>query len=776
MVGDYNVTETVHLPFNTFTSNDPSESATITDLVAGDIKIHADGAVAERTSASGVTISVDFDGITGNHIAHIDLSDNTDAGFYAVGSTFQVRIEGTTVDAGTINAWIGTFSIGRTLRPTVDGRTLDITATGGAGIDWGNVENSGATVDLSATSIDLCDEVTLTDTATDVSNQVTADMTAISGDTTAANNLESQYDETGLSGDTFPATQAQIGSLSVGTASISTTSSSFEKTGAEPETNDYTDTATLNGTYHIVEDDSTATDVYYQFLVGGNGVPVAFSWDGYAQSQGDSYTVWAYNYTTPGYEQIGSLTALAGTTQIHRDWDLTTAHVGAGADSGKVRCRFLSADGTAIATDRILCSYAVVSQSVGYANGAIWIDTENGEGGIIDFTNGVADNPVDNIADAITLAGSIGLNRFHVAQGSSITFAATMDNYEFMGVDYTIDFSDEQVDNTVIQGANISGVATGNGGSLLLLSCQFAGATTLPEVAAIDCAMAATVTLAETGDYIFERCFSAIAGSGAPILDVGAAIGNQNINFRHYSGGLDLRNMQAGDTMSYEGMGQLIVTANCIGGAISIRGLFSLTDNGSATITQDARYNVSQATGSVTGAVGSVTGAVGSVAGNVDGSTGSVTGAVGSVAGNVDGDVSGDLLGDVQGNVDGSVGSVTGAVGSVSGSVGSVAGNVDGNVDGTIEELAAQAKADVNAEVLDVMNVDTHAEPGQEAPTSTTTLVDKIGYIYKFLRNKVTQTATETKVYNDAGSTVDQKRTVSDDATVATTEEWEAGP
>jgi hypothetical protein len=110
--GDYNTTQTVHIPFNTFTSDDPSASVTVTNLVAGDIKIHKDGAVAERTSANGVTVSIDFDTITGNHMVNIDLSDNTHAGFYSAGSHYQVRLEGITVDAATLNVWIGTFSIG----------------------------------------------------------------------------------------------------------------------------------------------------------------------------------------------------------------------------------------------------------------------------------------------------------------------------------------------------------------------------------------------------------------------------------------------------------------------------------------------------------------------------------------------------------------------------------------------------------------------------------------------------------------------------------------
>ena len=45
------------------------------------------------------------------------------------------------------------------LAPTTAGRTLDVTATGAAGIDWGNVENQTTAVELSATITNLVNSV-----------------------------------------------------------------------------------------------------------------------------------------------------------------------------------------------------------------------------------------------------------------------------------------------------------------------------------------------------------------------------------------------------------------------------------------------------------------------------------------------------------------------------------------------------------------------------------------------------------------------------------------
>jgi len=129
--GDYDLTETVRIPFNTFDSNDPSASVTVTDLVAGDIKVYGEGVIGTPT---GITVSLNVS-VTGNHFAIIDLTDTNDAGFYAVGSRYAVRMEGVTIDGATVNAWIGAFSIGCTLRPATAGRTLTVSANGEGNAD-----------------------------------------------------------------------------------------------------------------------------------------------------------------------------------------------------------------------------------------------------------------------------------------------------------------------------------------------------------------------------------------------------------------------------------------------------------------------------------------------------------------------------------------------------------------------------------------------------------------------------------------------------------------
>ena len=93
----------------------------------------------------------------------------------------------------------------------------------------------------------------------------------------------------------------------------------------------------------------------------------------------------------------------------------------------------------------------------------------------------------------------------------------------------------------------------------------------------------------------------------------------------------------------------------------------------------------------------------------------------------------------------------------------------DGTVVGTfsIEHRHATNAATVNAEMLDVMNVDIFAQAGQETPPTSQTLAGALMYLYKFLVNRRNQTGTTFQVFNSNAVTIDHKAAVSDNGTVA---------
>lgn len=99
---------------------------------------------------------------------------------------------------------------------------------------------------------------------------------------------------------------------------------------------------------------------------------------------------------------------------------------------------------------------------------------------------------------------------------------------------------------------------------------------------------------------------------------------------------------------------------------------------------------------------------------------------------------------------------------------------IDGvNVSGmTSGDLTAAMKASVNAEVLDVLSVDTFGEPSG-VPGATLTLREKIGWLFMALRNKITVTATKKTFYDDSDA-AEWEKDLSDDATTYTESEGNA--
>lgn len=75
----------------------------------------------------------------------------------AAGDPWSTALPGA-YGAGTAGLIVGTnldTTVSSRLAPTTAGRTLDVTATGAAGVDWANVEGQSTAVNLSATNIDV---------------------------------------------------------------------------------------------------------------------------------------------------------------------------------------------------------------------------------------------------------------------------------------------------------------------------------------------------------------------------------------------------------------------------------------------------------------------------------------------------------------------------------------------------------------------------------------------------------------------------------------------
>ena len=128
-------------------------------------------------------------------------------------------------------------------------------------------------------------------------------------------------------------------------------------------------------------------------------------------------TVQAYNGST--WDTRATITGTAH-GQRHARHSALAHHTGTGTDAGKVYIRFTS---TGQSCDR--CSYrrvagagVSVGLTTGYADGAVWVKARHG--GTTPYINGTADNPCP-WANALTVAAAIGLTRFRIVNGETVT-------------------------------------------------------------------------------------------------------------------------------------------------------------------------------------------------------------------------------------------------------------------------------------------------------------------------------------------------------------------
>ena len=341
----------------------------------------------------------------------------------------------------------------------------------------------------------------------------------------------------------------------------------------------FTATQAEDGIVHEVADSGGNTDFEYTVTLAANQSVTNVTWRGYIQSNGDSVQIQFFDYNTSAFVTEATINGTNGTTLIDLTFNAISAYTGTGANLGEVRLRFLSTTSTNIATDRLRFVFSSNFQSVGYADGAIWVDTNNGTAGTAPFINGVGDLAVLTFADMLSLSSSVGLERFKVINASSLTLTGDSTSYAFIGETWFLALGGQKITSMSVTGANISGTGTDGGGARPIFQDCVLSTTTLPPCIVTDSGLSATVTAGAIGDYSFKSCVSAVTGLGTPVFDFGALLGNINLNMRHYSGGIEIQNMgQVGtDKASIEGDGQLVINANCVGGEIVLRGDWTLT-------------------------------------------------------------------------------------------------------------------------------------------------------------------------------------------------------
>lgn len=148
-LGDFDTSAVI---YGKFVTTSASTAAPTTLSGSAVLSVYKDNSTTQSTA--GVTLTVDFDSVTGfNHYAVDTSADGT---FYSAGSFYDIVVTtGTVGGTSAVGYCVGSFTLRKTsaLKPTTAGRALDVSAGGEAGLDWANIGSPTTTNSLTGTSM-----------------------------------------------------------------------------------------------------------------------------------------------------------------------------------------------------------------------------------------------------------------------------------------------------------------------------------------------------------------------------------------------------------------------------------------------------------------------------------------------------------------------------------------------------------------------------------------------------------------------------------------------
>ncbi len=224
--------------------------------------------------------------------------------------------------------------------------------------------------------------------------------------------------------------------------------------------------------------------------------------------------------------------------------------------------------------------------------GKITIDTVGGSAGTT-FPIGTEESPVNNLADAQTIANSTGIRVLFFK--SAYTFLATdnIDEYTIRGegpsltvITLTAGVSSER---TQFENCELTGDV---GGAINVINCHCEDITNvgsaLYETEFRRCLLepGTVFQLSSTPglrNIHIRDCDSGSPGDTPVILDYNSA--DVGMTVRKYAGGLRFQNITTAEEISIDGDGHITVDASCTAGNMALRGDLRYTNNGTGTFT-----------------------------------------------------------------------------------------------------------------------------------------------------------------------------------------------
>lgn len=204
-------------------------------------------------------------------------------------------------------------------------------------------------------------------------------------------------------------------------------------------------------------------------------------------------------------------------------------------------------------------------------NGGVTIDVIGGVAGTT-FPTGTSRQPVNNVVDAVAIAGINGLSQIFILGDLTLDTGDNVPSFIIHGqatsmtnliVNPGADVTDTQFRNLTLSGT-LDGTAS-------MIGCHI-GTLSIFNGDVVNCLLeTGVITLSGGGHTSFLDCWDGTAGISQPIIDLGGT--GQALIVRNYPGGLEIRNKTGPEDVSISGIGiRVVINDTVTNGEIVLRG------------------------------------------------------------------------------------------------------------------------------------------------------------------------------------------------------------
>ena len=443
-----------------------------------------------------------------------------------------------------------------------------------------------------------------------IESTVDANVTQISGDSSAADNLEAMYDGTGYANDDAPATQGQVSGIGSSSGAGFNFAATADNTGGAiidgvtfvgSQTGTYSNTESNLATFHQIDDTANAIDIVYRIAAGATKTFIALDISAYVNGSNDSVTVQLYDHVGADWETEATIAGINGSAISEVIVKPLEKHTGAlgTSEAGNLYVRFVcSAQSNPVLYVARIIGEAITSTStMGYEAASVYVDEVGGTStGTVQGVDGIFANQCDDFDNAQTIADNLGTATITNHPGNSITLTSALQGYSINNVQATLNGGSQNVDSTRVTGGFITGTWNRAGTGIPTFSTCNVLNVTSDRVAILGPAgIQGTFTISEAGFYPFVDCQA--AGTTVPIIDFNST-GGATVAMNRWSGSITINNMASGDTLNLHCVSGGDVTINGVDGTVTLSGVIgTVTDNrtGSPTLNSDQMTQVAVA-------------------------------------------------------------------------------------------------------------------------------------------------------------------------------------